>query len=267
MRSTAAVMLALTLSFGCGGGESTARNHGKGDGGSFGTDMGGSAGSSSGGGRSGSAGVAAAGSDGGGSGAASATGGGGGLGGAGGVGSGTGGTFAGTGGRGDAGSSGVGGSDGGTSGVGGSSGGAGGRACITAVEVEFTDGNFMFTGDTSTGVDEFPELTCDSGQVAISLYERQIYFRLQASALSTYRFQLTPSFYGFVYVFPLIAACDGAAMQEACSSAGETGMVSRIVNPGQTGASTFQPALAGTYFFAVDSDTSAGTFEITVTES
>jgi hypothetical protein len=151
--------------------------------------------------------------------------------------------------------------------VGGGSGGEGGRACITAVDVEFTDGTFRFAGDTSTGVDEFPELTCDSTQVAISLYERQIYFRLQATALRTYRFQLTPSFYGFVYVFPLAAACDGAAIEDACSSAGETGMISRIVNPRQTGASIFQPAFGGTYFFAVDSDTSAGTFEITVTES
>jgi hypothetical protein len=138
---------------------------------------------------------------------------------------------------------------------------------MTAVEVEFTGGSFTFTGDTSTGVDEFPELTCGSTQVAISLDQRQVYFRLQAATLRTYRFRLTPSFYGFVYVFPESAACDGAAIQAACSSAGESGMVSRIVNPRQTGESIFQPAFGGTYFLAVDSDTSAGPFELTVTET
>lgn len=139
-------------------------------------------------------------------------------------------------------------------------------ACADATLVDLASGTVSIRGDTTSAADEHPALTCDSHQVAFTLDQGQLYFRFHAEAGRTYEFALTTSFYGFLYVFPEEAGCSFAAIEEACSSDGATGMVSGIVNPHSEGKSKFSPVVAGDYVFAVDGDTSPGPFEVTVIE-
>jgi hypothetical protein len=97
-------------------------------------------------------------------------------------------------------------------------------------------------------------------------HRAELYYRFQAKAGATYSFELTTSFYGFLYVFPRSVGCSEQAIQAACSSKGETGMVSKIVNPGSTGTSSFTPLEAQEYVIVVDGDTSPGPFTLVVSE-
>jgi hypothetical protein len=138
--------------------------------------------------------------------------------------------------------------------------------CVNAPLIALTDGTVTLEGDTSAAADEHPELTCESPNVAFSLDQGQLYYRFHASAGRTYELVLSPSFYGFVYVFPAAVGCSFEAIQAACSSDGVAGMVSPIVNPGQEGESSFTPASSEELIVAVDGDTSPGTFTLTIDE-
>jgi hypothetical protein len=138
--------------------------------------------------------------------------------------------------------------------------------CVNAQPITLPDGTLTLEADTSAALDEHAELTCDSPHVAFSFDQGQLYYRFRATAGRTYQLGLTPSFYGFLYLFPAEAGCSFDAIQAACSSDGATGMVSPIVNPGQLGESSFTAGTSQDYVLAVDGDTSPGTFTLTIDE-
>jgi hypothetical protein len=139
--------------------------------------------------------------------------------------------------------------------------------CATAQLVVINGGSVTIEGDTTNTPDEYSALDCGSFQTSGGFNQGQLYYRFQAKAGATYSFQLTTSFYGFLYVFPRSAGCSEQAIQAACGSKGETGMVSNIVNPGSTGTSSFAPLEAQEYVIVVDGDTSPGSFTLIVSES
>lgn len=138
--------------------------------------------------------------------------------------------------------------------------------CVNAQLIALPEGTITLEGDTSAATDEHPELTCDSPNVAFSFDQGQLYYRFHATAGRTYQFRLSPSFYGFLYVFPVAAGCSFDAIEAACSSNGAVGMVSPIVNPGQHGYSSFSPAASEDVVLAVDGDTAPGMFLLTIDE-
>ncbi|MEJ7728558.1 MAG: hypothetical protein WKG00_05035 [Polyangiaceae bacterium] len=138
--------------------------------------------------------------------------------------------------------------------------------CANAQPISLPDGTLTIEGDTSGAADEHAELTCESPNVAFSFDQGQLYYRFDATAGRTYSFRLSPSFYGFLYVFPAAVGCSFDAIQTACSSDGASGMVSPIVNPGQYGDSSFVPSTSSEYVLAVDGDTSPGVFTLTIDE-
>jgi hypothetical protein len=139
--------------------------------------------------------------------------------------------------------------------------------CATAQLIALNGGSVTIEGDTTNAPDEHPAIDCGSFQTSGGFNQGQLYYRFQAEAGATYSFQLTTSFYGFLYVFPRSVGCSEPAIQAACGSKGETGMVSSIVNPGSTGTSSFAPIEAQEYVIVVDGDTSPGSFTLIVSES
>jgi hypothetical protein len=164
------------------------------------------------------------------------------------------------------------GADGGSGGAGGSGGSVGSLdppseasdACAAPTDIDLSNGPLALTGDTRGADDEHPDLTCESPHVAFSFDQGQRYYRFEAEEGRTYDFSLTPSFYGFLYVFPESVGCTVDAIQAACSSDGESGMVSPIVNPGTTGRSSFLAPASERYVIGVDGDTSEGPFELVI---
>lgn len=138
--------------------------------------------------------------------------------------------------------------------------------CAAAKLIVLSGGSVTLEGDTTDVPDEHSAIDCDSFNTWGTFNQGQLYYRFQAKAGATYSFQLTTSFYGFLYVFPRSVGCSEQAIQAACSSKGETGMVSKIVNPGSTGTSSFTPPEAQEYVIAVDGDTSPGPFTLIVSE-
>jgi hypothetical protein len=136
--------------------------------------------------------------------------------------------------------------------------------CAEARLVVLDGGTVTIEGDTTNVPDEHPAIDCGSFQTPQGFNQGQLYYRFQAKAGATYSFELTTSFYGFLYVFPHSVGCSEQAIQAACSSEGETGMVSFIVNPGSTGKSSFTPLEAQEYVIAVDGDTSTGPFTLVI---
>lgn len=178
---------------------------------------------------------------------------------------------AGTGGAGGTGAAGAAGGTGGSGGSGGDTGSGGQEAlpgtCSEAQPIVLDGGSVTIESDTTGIMDEYPELDCNSFQTSTGFNQGQLYYRFMAKAGATYTFQLQPSFYGFVYAFPRSIGCSQEAIQDACSSGGETGMVSGIVNPGKMGKSWLTAAEEQEYVVAVDGDTSTGPFTLVVTES
>ena len=137
--------------------------------------------------------------------------------------------------------------------------------CADAQLLDTTLGRQTVSGDTSAGSDEHPGLDCDSKHVAgVGLNAAQLYYRLDVESGAVYRVSLRPSFYGFVYLFDASLGCSFESVQEACSSRGDRGDVSPIVNPNTTGTFEFRLGFSGPAVMAVDSDTSAGPFELEV---
>lgn len=140
------------------------------------------------------------------------------------------------------------------------------ETCAAAQLIVLSGGTATLEGDTTSVPDEHPAIDCGSFQTPAGFNQGQLYYRFQAKVGATYSFELTTSFYGFLYAFPRDVGCSEAAIQAACSSKGESGMVSGIVNPGGTGTSTFTPSEAVEYVIAVDGDTSTGPFTLVVSE-
>ncbi len=136
--------------------------------------------------------------------------------------------------------------------------------CAEAAGIDLADGGELIQADTTSATDEHPDLECESPHVAPSLNQGQLYYAFDGEAGRTYRFELTTSFYGFLYVFPQSVGCGLQAIEDACSSSGATGMVSGIVNPGSTGESWFSPSESQRYVLGVDSDTSQGPFTLRI---
>jgi hypothetical protein len=137
--------------------------------------------------------------------------------------------------------------------------------CAKPQEIDLSNGSASIAGDTSWARDEFPGLDCESKHVAFTFDQGQLYYRFAAEKGRTYSFALTPSFYGFVYAFRERVGCSEPAIQAACSSGGESGMISPIVNPCSTGDSSFTALESDWWVFAVDGDTSPGPFELLIT--
>lgn len=140
------------------------------------------------------------------------------------------------------------------------------ETCAEAQLVSLDEGAVTIEGDTTDVPDEYPAIDCESFQTPAGFNQGQLYYRFQAQADVTYSFELTTSFYGFLYVFPRDIGCSEQAIQAACSSEGESGMVSGIVNPGSTGQSSFTPLQAQEYVIAVDGDTSTGPFTLVISK-
>lgn len=141
------------------------------------------------------------------------------------------------------------------------------ETCAEAQLVFLDGGTVAIEGDTTNVPDEYSAIDCGSFQTSAGFNQGQLYYRFQAKAEVTYSFELTTSFYGFLYVFPRGIGCSEQAIQVACSSKGESGMVSGIVNPGSTGQSSFTPLQSQEYVIAVDGDTSTGPFTLVISES
>ena len=163
--------------------------------------------------------------------------------------------------------------------AGGSGSGEGGRAspggepaddgfndrCVNALGLDLTTGAHVVIGDSSLGSDEYAKLDCESLHVAgDGLSAAQLYYRVPVDADSIYRVTLRPTFYGFVYVVDAALGCGFESLQAARSSDGVSGDISHIVNPGTTATFEFELGFSGDAVLAVDSDTSAGPFELEI---
>ena len=137
--------------------------------------------------------------------------------------------------------------------------------CVNALALDLTTGAHVVIGDTGVGSDEHAKLDCDSVHVAgEGLNAAQLYYLVPVEAQAVYRMTLRPTFYGFVYVFDAALGCGFESTQLACSSDGASGDISPIVNPTTKATFDFQLGFSGEAVLAVDSDTSAGPFELEI---
>ncbi len=168
---------------------------------------------------------------------------------------------------------------GGSGGAPGGQGGLGGQGsaplndrCLLATSITFSDGHAELSGDTNAASDEFPKLTCGSsksggtGQVASSLKAPQLYWAFEAKPGATNTFHLKPTFYGFVYVFARSVGCTFDAVETACGSQGQSGILGPICNPTKMVTWSFLPKSAEVYVVAVDSDGGGGAFTLVIDE-
>ena len=137
--------------------------------------------------------------------------------------------------------------------------------CSTPALLQFEAGTATVTADTSLATDEYPNVKCDSFQVAPNGFDApQYYYSLPVQSGQQLHVKLEPSFYGFVYLFSATTPCSEKNIDLACASKGASGDVSPIVNPGASATFDFTPQFSGTAILVVDSDTSGGTFKLSV---
>lgn len=123
--------------------------------------------------------------------------------------------------------------------------------CAKAQALTLSGGKGSASGDTTGIKNEHGSVKCGG---SYALNGSQVYYKVTLAAGQTYRLALTPSFIGYLHLFP-DGSCtkDGKKIEAACGSAGKTGDVVGPVSPGKTGELYFTPATGGKYVIAVDS--------------
>ena len=169
------------------------------------------------------------------------------------------------------GSSGVGGGgSGGT--TGGAAGGTGGGGavhdrCADPQRLELVNGQVTVSDDTKRGTDEFPTVTCGGVQMPATLGGPQLYYEFTVREGFKYELRIKAGGYSstVLYIFPAKAACTADAIQAACTSGGETGLVASAISNG--GMIPFAPRDAGDYIVGIDTyQFSTGPFTLTIFE-
>ena len=138
--------------------------------------------------------------------------------------------------------------------------------CAGAAALKLTGGKASVSGDTTSVNNEHSAVKCAG---AFPLNGSQLYYKVTLAAGKTYRLALTPSFFGYLHIFPG-GSCtkDGKKIEAACGSSGKTGDVVGPVGPGKTGELYFTPAKGGSHVIAVDSHSysQVGVFSLDVGE-
>jgi len=141
--------------------------------------------------------------------------------------------------------------------------------CAKAKALTFTSGKASVTGDTTGVADQYSgKVNC--GYSTYTFFKGgQTYYSFVATAGQTYRLDLTPTFYSYLYVFPKSECGTAAKINTACGSKGVSGDYKYITSSG--GSLYFKAAKTQTYVIAVDSTSSTsssyyGTFKLDVSK-
>ena len=136
-------------------------------------------------------------------------------------------------------------------------------ACAKAAELKLTAGKGSVTGDTASAINENGSKVACGGYTYMT--GPQLYYEVALTAKQAYKLTLSPSFYGYLYVFPFNGCGSVASINTACGTSGQ-GVLAGPVGAGTSGSVVFTPGTSGTYVVAVDSaaGSSAGAFSLSV---
>jgi hypothetical protein len=134
--------------------------------------------------------------------------------------------------------------------------------CATAQQITLTNGSALVNGTTIGAANEFATLQCGGGT---SFAGPQVYYTVDLTASTTYRFNLTPTFDGYIYLFKN-AACTENAIETDCSGTTDGGYLEVAYD--ESGDIIFTPTSAGTYYVGVDSSSGSdvGDFHLFIQE-
>ena len=147
--------------------------------------------------------------------------------------------------------------------------GAGGNAtCANAQLLTFAGGAVTVNGDTTGATDQFPTLACKYGYgtSTITMDGPQLYYKFSATKDQWYKVLLTSTFANAHAVIFTSATCTEADIQTDCQSGGLTGEFSEDVDDAKTRATYFKAPATGMVYVAVDSESAAGAFTLSVEE-
>ncbi len=135
--------------------------------------------------------------------------------------------------------------------------------CAKAKELKLVSGKGSATGDTAAAVNENGSKVACGGYVYMT--GPQLYYKVALKAKQAYKLTLSPSFFGYLYVFPENGCGSVTSINTACGTSGQ-GTLAGTVGPGTSGSAVFTPGTSGTYVVAVDSAAAknAGTFSLSV---
>jgi hypothetical protein len=132
-----------------------------------------------------------------------------------------------------------------------------------------SSGTQSVPGSTAGLVDEYQTtpILCGATSGSLAHIGPQVYYRLNLTANTTYRFTLSPAYYGTMYLFG--DHCNASQINADCASKGINGDVTSTIAPSTSGTITFKPSSTRHVRLAVDSRgrTPAyyGTFTLTIT--
>ncbi len=134
--------------------------------------------------------------------------------------------------------------------------------CAGAATLSLSKGAVTVQGDTTAAPNQFGAAVTCGVQAMVG---HQVYYTVNLKAGTTTTFSTTAGFDSArLYVFG--AACSSAAVDAACKSKGQAGLVSPLMHKGKATVVTFTPQKTGSYTVALDSVSAnaRGTFSLTI---
>jgi hypothetical protein len=137
--------------------------------------------------------------------------------------------------------------------------------CATAQELTISSGQATTVkGDTTAVPNEFgTAINCGKGSSGV-VEGSQLYYKVALTAATTYAIEVAPKFTGGRLIL-FAASCDAASINTDCASAGATGLVSSFLSTSQPNTFEFTPSQSGDYHLLIDSTTTNGFGEFTLT--